>query len=163
MSVGVDDDDTIMATRVIEIGAFLYIQRPTSFEMMRCLWQHVARDNMCAMRVQDRLMAANYVAPHGVEFRDVAHYSEENPSNAVGNNLFMTKEKGKLKRNYYKGRGIEEEHDSETSHGKVKRKICTEWTQDLHERFMNAVRELGEGSMINFTLIMVNLIYIYDH
>lgn len=151
MSVGVDDDDTIMATRVIEFGAFLYIKRPTSFEMMRCLWQHVARDMSCAMREQNQLMAANYVAPRGIEFRDATHYSEENPSNVGGNNLFMMKEKGKVKRNYFKGRGIEEGYDSEnngTSHGKVKRKICTEWTQDLHERFMNAVRELGEGSMI---------------
>ncbi|XP_057786722.1 uncharacterized protein LOC131004129 [Salvia miltiorrhiza] len=146
------DDDTITAMRVIEIGAFLYIKRPTTLEMLRCLWQHVARENARAMRERERLMAANHVTPpRGIEFREMTHHLEENPSSVGPNNLFAiaAREKGKFKKGYYhKGRQVEEEYNSDnnvSAHGKVKRKVCTEWTQELHEKFMDAVEQLGEG------------------
>lgn len=31
---------------------------------------------------------------------------------------------------------------------KLKKKTCTEWTEELHAKFMDAVRQLGEGSNI---------------
>lgn len=148
------DDDTITAMRVIEIGAFLYIKRPTTLEMLRCLWQHVARENARVMRERERLMAAHYVTPpRGIEFRETTRQLNENPNNVGFNNLLVMKEKGKFRKDYNKGRQVEEEYNSDnnmTIHGKVKRKVCTEWTQELHEKFMDAVEQLGEGSKIFF-------------
>ncbi|KAH6790074.1 hypothetical protein C2S51_005080 [Perilla frutescens var. frutescens] len=129
------DDDINMAMKIIEIGAFLYIKRPTTPEMIRCLWQHVARENLRAIKERDRLMAPNYLTPpQGIEY-----YLDENHNN----NLFVMKENEKFKRQH-----VEEEYELDnnmTSHGKVRRKVCTEWTRELHEKFMHAVGQLGEG------------------
>ncbi|KAL1551752.1 hypothetical protein AAHA92_19552 [Salvia divinorum] len=135
------DDDPSTAMAAIENGAFLYIKRPTSPEMLRYLWQHVARETMRVLRERERLMAASFIAPPcGVGFGDV-----ENPNNR------FAMDKGKRKRNdYYDEKYVEKEYDfdnSRRSQGNVKRKMCTEWTKELHEKFMDAIEQLGDGSI----------------
>ncbi|KAH6793263.1 hypothetical protein C2S52_003740 [Perilla frutescens var. hirtella] len=129
------DYDTNMAMKIIEIGALLYIKRPTTPEMLRCLWQHVARENLRVIKERDRLMAVNYLTPpQGIEY-----YLDENPNN----NLFVMKENEKFKKQHVEE--VYELDNNMTSHGKVRRKVCTEWTRELHEKFMDAVGQLGEG------------------
>ncbi|KAG6425813.1 hypothetical protein SASPL_110018 [Salvia splendens] len=134
------DDDLSMAARSIENGAFLYIKRPTSPEMLRYLWQHVARETVHVLRERERLMAASYITPQpGVQFGNM-----ENPNN------FSSMDSGKRKNNdYFNEKYVEEEYkfdNSTMSQRRVKRKMNTEWTQELHEKFMDAVEQLGEGS-----------------
>ncbi|KAG6428843.1 hypothetical protein SASPL_106882 [Salvia splendens] len=91
------EDTTSSATWAIENGALLYIERPTSLDMLRYLWQLVATETMRVLRdVED---------PNDVD------------------NSRINKEK-------------------------VKRKMCTEWTKELHEKFVDAVEQLGDGSKI---------------
>ncbi|KAL0415043.1 UNVERIFIED_CONTAM: Two-component response regulator ORR26 [Sesamum latifolium] len=140
------DDNVFMAMRAIENGAFLFIKKPTSMEVLSGLWQHVIRDKTRAMRERERsCVAANYNV-RGIEFRDVAphHDPEENPNHMYGV-MMNDKGKGKKKINL---RGNYDEYDVDDHmimNNKVKRKVCTEWTQDLHEKFMEAVEQLGEG------------------
>ncbi|XP_057793283.1 two-component response regulator ARR10-like [Salvia miltiorrhiza] len=63
----------------------------------------------------------------------------------------VMREKGKFKT---RSRGRYDDYDGEydsdnnimSQNGNVRRKMCTEWTQELHAKFMNAVEQLGEGS-----------------
>ncbi|KAG6389111.1 hypothetical protein SASPL_150570 [Salvia splendens] len=123
-----NDDDPSMAKIVIENGAFLYIKRPANPEMLRYLWQDVARETMRVMRERERLAASYITPPCGIEFREM-----ENP-----NNLFSM-DKGKRKRNdYYNEKYVENEHsfdDSMMSQGNVKRKMCIHWTDELRWKF----------------------------
>ncbi|KAK6128066.1 hypothetical protein DH2020_038194 [Rehmannia glutinosa] len=146
------DDNTHMAMRALENGAFLYIKKPATMEMMRCLWQHVLREKTRIIRERDMLVAANNHGARGIEFRDVInhHREDQNPSNLES--MIMMKNKGKSKKKV-RGRNEDddEEYDSENhrytinNSSNVKRKMCTEWTHELHAKFMNAVEQLGEG------------------
>ncbi|XP_042049703.1 two-component response regulator ARR14-like [Salvia splendens] len=136
-----NDDNPRMAVSVIENGAFLYIKRPANPELLRYLWKHVARESMRVMRERERLIAASYITPPcGTEFREM-----ENP-----NNLFNM-DKGKRKRNdSYNEKYVENEHNfdnSMMSQGNVKRKMCTHWTKELHEKFEEVCYQLGDGSI----------------
>ncbi|XP_011072587.1 two-component response regulator ARR14-like [Sesamum indicum] len=139
------DDNVFIAMRAIENGAFLFIKKPTSMEVLSGLWQHVIREKTRAMRERERsCVAANYNV-RGIEFREVVHEDpEENPNHMYGV-MMNDKGKGKKKINI---RGNYDEYDLENHimmNNKVKRKVCTEWTQELHEKFMEAVEQLGEG------------------
>ena len=61
-------------------------------------------------------------------------------------------DKGKRKGNdYYNKKYVENDHsfdNSMLSQGNVKRKMCTEWTKELHEKFEEAIYQLGDGSKI---------------
>ncbi|KAL8517846.1 hypothetical protein ACS0TY_009234 [Phlomoides rotata] len=138
------DDNEHMATRAVENGAYLYVKKPVTIELMRCIWQHV-RENI-RVRRERQVAAANYNAARGIEIREV------NPNPNLGQDNMLTNDALNAKKGYnFKGRkdDIVDEYDSDnvTSQGvdKVRRKVCTEWTQDLHEKFMNAVEILGEG------------------
>ncbi|KAL1551753.1 hypothetical protein AAHA92_19553 [Salvia divinorum] len=132
-----NDDDAVVAMWAIQKGAFLYIKRPTSLEMLKYLWQHVAREAMRVLRERERLMVASFITPPCGEM--------ENPSN-----LFAMDE-GKRKRNdYYNENYVENEHsfgNSTMSQGNVKRKMCTEWTAELHKKFEDAIYQLGDGNI----------------
>ncbi|KAL8532955.1 hypothetical protein ACS0TY_009279 [Phlomoides rotata] len=139
------DDNAHMATRAVENGAYLYVKKPVTIELLRCIWQHVMRENI-RVRRERQVATANYNAARGIEIREV------NPNPNLGQDNMLTNDALNAKKGYnFKGRkdDIVDEYDSDnvTSQGgdKVRRKVCTEWTQDLHEKFMNAVEILGEG------------------
>ncbi|XP_047965800.1 putative two-component response regulator-like APRR4 [Salvia hispanica] len=131
-----DDDIMNMGAWAIENGAFLYIKRPTKPEMLRYLWQHVARETRRVLtRESERPMAASYATPQcGVGFGEI-----ENPSN-----LFAI-DKGKNKMNYYYNeKYVEKEYNFDNN---MKRKICIRWTDELHQKFVDAVEQLGKGNI----------------
>ncbi|KAL6539243.1 hypothetical protein OROGR_011892 [Orobanche gracilis] len=154
-----NDDNTYMAMRALESGAFLYIKKPATMEMLKCLWQHVLWEKTRMIRERDILVASNnnLGSKGGVEYINQHHshsHREENPNNLES--MIMMKNNGKSKKNVVRGGrdvdGEEEIHRYANIHratnynsSNVKRKMCTEWTQELHGKFMNAVEELGEG------------------
>ena len=147
-----DDDITSTGAWAIENGAFLYIKRPTNPDMLKYLWQHVARETMRVLRERERPMAASYAtAQCGVGFGEI-----ENPTN-----LFAI-DKGKSKMNYYYNKKyVEKEYnfDNNTmSQGKVKRKMYILWTDELHKKFVDAAEQLGKGSKSFFyTNVVVDI------
>ncbi|XP_047942957.1 two-component response regulator ARR1-like [Salvia hispanica] len=139
-----EDDDAFIAMRALEHGAFLHIKKPMSMEFSRCLWQHVVREKTRMARDRNMFMASNNLGPiQGVEFREAVQLRDENP-----NPNPSMKNKGKYKS---KARGRSDDYGEEYDSGRmghkgnVRRKMCTEWTQELHAKFMNAIEQLGEG------------------
>lgn len=176
------DDNAFMAMRALENGAFLYIKKPATIEILRCLWQHVLREKTRMIRERDMVVAANNNnnnnghVNRGIE---IVHNNnrEENPDyynvGRVSGHV-MKSNKGKCKkkiRGMREGADDDDEGDSDNYRGtmennNVKRKMCTEWTQELHAKFMNAVEQLGEGSMffscINCSYNLLTFLYIFN-
>lgn len=123
------DDNISLAMRAIEKGAFLFIKKPLTLEMLSYIWQHVVQESK-----------GRYVISQGAGLWGMA---DRNPNMNIGEDD--------------KGKRVDEGLDSAynvMSHDGVKRRVCTEWTQELHEKFMHAVERLGEGSKISFYMIL---------
>ncbi|GAA0173729.1 winged helix/forkhead transcription factor [Lithospermum erythrorhizon] len=104
-----------MAKVGIESGAILFLQRPTTLEVLMYLWQLVLSDKR--RRITQLSMNGN--------------------------------ERGK-KRNLKEANIICNEDEVEQiqikpTNNKLKKKECTQWTKELHAKFLEAVNQLGEG------------------
>ncbi|KAL0380568.1 UNVERIFIED_CONTAM: Two-component response regulator ORR26 [Sesamum angustifolium] len=152
------DDNTFMAMRALENGAFLYIKKPATMEMLRCLWQHVLREKTRMIRERDILAGANHGhGPRGLDVKGVTinNRTVENPNDIV-EGLFGMRNKGKAKKKY---RGIrigvdeDEEYDQSQDHmmmaGTImSRERCVRsglWnsTRNLWMLLKNWAREVG--------------------
>ncbi|XP_073145088.1 two-component response regulator ORR26-like [Henckelia pumila] len=162
------DDNAFMAMKALENGAFLFIKKPATLEILRCLWQYVLKEKTRMVREKERLIPENNIAAaagNNYNVRGVEIYNGEDYNNymnhGAGNNsshmMMMNNKLGKVlaKKKLMGQKSAGGWHDdggvygSENNHmlgiNKVRRKVCTEWTQDLHAKFMEAVRQLGEG------------------
>ncbi|XP_075475767.1 two-component response regulator ARR14-like [Primulina tabacum] len=151
------DDNAFMAMKALENGAFLFIKKPATLEILRCLWQYVLKEKTRMVREKERLpeaaaAAGNYKV-RGMEIYNGEDYNGHN-YNYGGNNgnmMMMMNNKGKLgkklmgQKGSWREDGIYGPENHMLGVNKVRRKVCTEWTQDLHAKFMDAVRTLGEG------------------
>ncbi|CAI9757711.1 unnamed protein product [Fraxinus pennsylvanica] len=136
------DDDEFLAMGALKNGAFLSIKKPFTVDMLKCLWQHVLREKMKLYRnkgINMGMDAANHHIVKGFEF--IGRVEE---GNNMQNNNYTRKKKI---RGQNGSTWADEECESEKQiiNNGVKRKVCTEWTQGLHEKFMDAVGQLGEG------------------
>ncbi|KAL1559170.1 two-component response regulator ARR2-like [Salvia divinorum] len=139
-----DDDNTFLWA--LENEAFLCIKKPPSMEFLRCLLQHAMREKPRMIRDQDIIASNNLGSAGGVEFRDVVHHKNLNPD-LNPNPRMMVNKKGNYKS---RCRGRYEDYDEQpdymmSQNGTVRKKMCTEWTRELHDKFENAVVQLGEG------------------
>ncbi|KAI3448813.1 hypothetical protein Pfo_005478 [Paulownia fortunei] len=125
-----DDDDVVLTRRALEDGAFLCIKKPLAMEIAKYLWQHVLREKICSLKENEQL-------------RELMTYNRWH--NGFGEEHLM--------RGY-----IDDDTNSDENYETRKKarclkianqdresKVSTEWTQDLHEKFMDAIRKLGEG------------------
>ncbi|KAL2461810.1 Two-component response regulator ARR2 [Abeliophyllum distichum] len=140
------DDNAFLAMGALENGAFLFIKKPVTMDMLKCLWQHVVREKIRIYKEKERLMGKTSANNNmkGIQFR--GEVEEEN--NIVGcYNKKNNKYKGNKKLQGRKGLMGDEECESERqiNRNKFNRKVCAEWTQELHRKFMDAVGQLGEG------------------
>ncbi|CAA0814595.1 Two-component response regulator ARR2 [Striga hermonthica] len=146
------EDNGFLAMRGIENGAYLYLRKPITKEVAICLWQYVTKEKIRLVREKERALAGPgcNAARGGVEIREPGQPGHGNSGDVAEMN------KGKSKRNARKsGRDGDGDDDEEEDcelfgyrgafSGNVKRKVCTEWTQELHDKFVQAVEELGEG------------------
>ncbi|XP_075473462.1 two-component response regulator ORR26-like [Primulina tabacum] len=133
------DDDTYLAMRALENGAFLFIKKPATMDIIHCLWQHVYREKERNEENVERfqeITASKYSRRSGMD--------DQNPNYNLGG-------KGRDKEKF-KGDEDQRDHrdnynlviDDNSSKG-VKRKVCTDWTEELHAKFVDAVTHLGEG------------------
>ncbi|CAI9757710.1 unnamed protein product [Fraxinus pennsylvanica] len=166
------DDNAFLAMGALEKGAFLFIKKPVTMDMLKCLWQHVVREKIRVYKEKERIIgkaATNNHTFKGIEFR--LEVEEENNFTG-GNNMKNKRYKGKnkicgrevligfnsnMKNNRYKGKNkicgrevligfnkeCESQHQLITS--KAKSKECIEWTEVLHRKFIDALGQLGEG------------------
>ncbi|XP_060175765.1 two-component response regulator-like APRR2 isoform X2 [Lycium barbarum] len=74
---------------------------------------------------------------------------EERSNNIYGaENDVVSNEKSKLwrKRGRNNTKETNEGENQSSVNEIIRRKVCTEWTMDLHTKFMEVVQQLGEGS-----------------
>ncbi|XP_073024715.1 uncharacterized protein [Primulina eburnea] len=137
-----------MAMRALENGAFLFIKKPATLEILRCLWQYVLKDKTRMLREKERFPEAAATGNYSTRGMEIFNGEDYNGHNY--NDSDMMNNKGKLGKKKLLGhKGSWRQDDYSQNHmfenNKVRRKVCTEWTQELHAKFMDAVRQLGEG------------------
>ncbi|XP_073057122.1 two-component response regulator ORR26-like [Primulina eburnea] len=137
MSAG---DDTYLAMRALENGAFLFIKKPAPMEILHCLWQHVYREKERNEENEERfqeITASKYSRRSGMDV--------QNPDYILGGKGGdKEKFKGDEDRRYHRDNYNLVIDDNSSK--RVKRKVCTDWTEELHAKFVDAVTHLGEGS-----------------
>ncbi|KAL6585194.1 hypothetical protein OROMI_004483 [Orobanche minor] len=131
------DENMLMAMRALESGAFLYLRKPATKEMLKCLWQHVAWEKIRMAKERERERERESLLAAGYNNSVRAFEFSENPN-------MMDEKMDKLKKNNYNIVGRKEDYESGNINH-IKRKVCTEWTRELHQKFMDAVQQLGEG------------------
>nr|GMC55409.1 two-component response regulator ARR14-like [Ipomoea batatas] len=149
-----DEENAEVAVRLIEHGAFALLQKPTCQETLKNLWQHVVRERsmlrakqMIFMEKTNRELAVinNAVINNGV----VGGGSDRGKGvmRVEENENYQMSYRGKGKRSREQSLSEATRMTTTMSQGmsRVKRKTCTEWTVDLHEKFMSAVHQLGDG------------------
>ncbi|KAH0711962.1 hypothetical protein KY289_007921 [Solanum tuberosum] len=113
-----DEFDGLVAKKTLEKGAYLYLKKPFDENLVKYLWQFVLRKRIEKEKAKE-----------GSEIhRDQMKIADISDNDMVGEN---EEQFGKKK----------DVSNSEV----VRRKDYTEWTDDLHSKFMEAVKQLGEG------------------
>ncbi|KAL7126232.1 hypothetical protein ABFS83_14G172100 [Erythranthe nasuta] len=114
-----NDDDPVIITRAIEQGAFLCIKKPVTMQIAGYLWQHVLSEKVSRLKENER------VGDFIIEFGNQLDNAQESKKNNVIN--FVN--------------GSTSQNDSVL----VKKKVWAEWSDELHQKFMVAAIELGDG------------------
>ncbi|KAK6143210.1 hypothetical protein DH2020_023558 [Rehmannia glutinosa] len=128
-----NDDDAVTIMRAIQHGVFLCIKKPVTMQILGYLWQHVVWERAGGFKQTEKsrmIIAYNTLQKESGEEYFIEGYNQNNNHNAEAHH------KSKKKVN------------SETSqHDNVmfNKKVWTQWTEELHQKFMNAVKQLGEG------------------
>ncbi|KAK2999352.1 hypothetical protein RJ639_024545 [Escallonia herrerae] len=148
MSAKVDDR---MISRAIESGAFRTMEKPVTEEALKYLWQHVMREMM--MRKNDKFgdgdarlaEISTVLESHKLNDQSKGKQLEDDKGSEANNKANNGASTRKLRcrkscKKDEKSRSINNDKG-----GRLKRKACTEWTDELHSKFMVAVRQLGEG------------------
>ncbi|KAL6493249.1 hypothetical protein OROGR_033008 [Orobanche gracilis] len=111
-----NDDDAMTTVRALEQGAFLCIKKPVKMQIMEHLWEHVVREKANTFQHNEEF---------GEEVDKPTKYH-----NAWERSKTMKKFNLKISKN---------------ENVTFKRKVWTRWTKELHDKFMDAVAQLGEG------------------
>ncbi|KAI3745991.1 hypothetical protein L6452_08406 [Arctium lappa] len=134
MVMSEEDNDTIVL-EALKNGAFLVLKRPLTIHTVLRIRQHIIKDRF---RKHDECENKNLTKKAAIEEESIQD-----------NRSFGSKRKyrGKPMKHVVRSNldnnlvyQLSEEDDDRT-----KKKICVEWTQELHDKFLNAIIQLGEG------------------
>ncbi|PWA69695.1 two-component response regulator ORR26 [Artemisia annua] len=133
-----DDDEFIISA--IKSGAFLVMKKPLTMEAVSHIRQNVIRERI------------RKCENHRSKNRNLKVESQEIGTSENGNLGRKRKDRGESSKqatssNYESNLVF---HWSENDGVRtMKKKTCVEWTAELHTKFINAVIQLGEGSIIS--------------
>ncbi|KZV47290.1 hypothetical protein F511_07713 [Dorcoceras hygrometricum] len=133
-----DNEDAATMAKGLEEGAFLCVTKPITMDTVKYLWQHVLREKIWKLKAHRR-------------YGRTAIY--DNGFGEEGSEVYMAFENDEEKyhlKGYARGERIRNEDEvsdieDDMNPGFMKRKVWTEWTEELHEKFVDAVMQLGEG------------------
>ncbi|CAA3000395.1 two-component response regulator ARR14-like [Olea europaea subsp. europaea] len=117
-----DYDDNMVARSALEQGAFLFLPKPIKMEDVKYLWQHLWREKTRKIKEKEQIGEVPVFNRMSNGFGAEGQIPLENITNDdddVAENGSKSRKKG--------------------------RKVRTEWTQELHDKFVDAIIELGEG------------------
>lgn len=125
------------------------LKKPVSIEFVKYhLWQHVLKHRIKITTNGAKIINnAERNGKNGSMSKESFSSSDDDDQNQNGLNI-KNKNKNKNRKGKKRYRDGSEMNSNDTkSSGHVKKKACTEWTRELHAKFMDAVTKLGEGSM----------------
>ncbi|XP_011091823.1 two-component response regulator ARR14-like isoform X2 [Sesamum indicum] len=137
-----DEDDIVLTKRALEGGAFLCIKKPLTIETAKYLWQHVLREKVRKVKENERFK--EFVMHNKLH----DEFGEEDPMRGYINDYMNSDENYVSNKKVRYTKIANEDEETSPQHrdvAKFRKKVWTEWTQELHEKFMDAVRMLGEG------------------
>ncbi|KAK4415152.1 Two-component response regulator ARR14 [Sesamum alatum] len=140
-----DKANATLVKCAIEDGAFLFMEKPIVVDELKYLWQHVLREK--ARRNQEkRFGEGSSDHNHNENYYQFGRQNMEDEN--TNDDMGMNRNSSKNKLTYQKGR-VERidfgSSDNNVLNQYVKPKTCTEWTPELHEKFIAAVTKLGDG------------------
>ncbi|KAL6520718.1 hypothetical protein OROMI_032278 [Orobanche minor] len=124
----------------IEDGAFLFMQKPTASDELKYLWQHALRET--TRRSKENLGGENVEVDKMIE--SVTMMNRDLSMNKVTSD----RKGGREIISFSSDDNNNNNNDDNVLAGQctsMKPKMCTEWTRELHEKFMAAVKQLGDG------------------
>ncbi|KAL6523409.1 hypothetical protein OROGR_017012 [Orobanche gracilis] len=127
----------------IEDGAFLFMQKPTASDELKYLWQHALRETTRRSKEKGK--------PCGEKSgREDVEVDKMIESVTMNRDLLMNKVNDRRGRREIISFSSDDNNndDDNVPAGQctsMKPKMCTEWTRELHEKFMAAVKQLGDG------------------
>ncbi|KAK2984966.1 hypothetical protein RJ640_003700 [Escallonia rubra] len=143
------NEDDMMIKRAIEIGAFLMIEKPVTKEALKYLWQDVMWQRTIRKDIKygekDKRLSQMSIMDENLKRDDE---SNGKPSKEDKGSETSDKHNHGASTKTFKSRKSSRKDDQGNNNnngGRVKRKVCTEWTDELHSKFMDAVGQLGEG------------------
>ncbi|KAK3028047.1 hypothetical protein RJ639_038620 [Escallonia herrerae] len=142
------NEDDMMIKRAIEIGAFLMIEKPVTKEVLKYLWQDVMWQRTIRKDIKygekDKRLSQMSIMDENLKRDDE---SNGKPSKEDKGSETSDKHNHGTSTKTIKSRKSARKDDQGNNNngGRVKRKVCTEWTDELHSKFMDAVGQLGEG------------------
>ncbi|KAI3797488.1 hypothetical protein L1987_32745 [Smallanthus sonchifolius] len=118
---------------VFKSGAFLVVKRPLTVEAVRHIRQDVIRKRMHA---HEQCENKNVVIKNATQDIEI----QESRSSGC-------RKKGRRvqRKRVIQSSDDDDDDDDYNDDSSMKKKICVEWTDELHEKFVNAIRQLGEG------------------
>lgn len=132
MKVMSAERDDMVLRRALENGAYMVLEKPFFVETIKYLWQHVMREKI-----------SNEASKDSDESVESEGSKGKSPQDDIENKIRNRK---KTARDRRKGKN-KEGFDQFDNNSRVKKRTCTEWTEELHQKFVDAVLMLGEGSM----------------
>ncbi|XP_060175172.1 two-component response regulator ORR21-like [Lycium barbarum] len=146
-----DEHDESLAKKALEDGAYLYLKKPLDEEIVQYLWQFALRENIKREKAGERLEENEDQMSVGDADDTGNNNILVDEGQAAEKNIRNTEEQSnKYKLRIKRGRKSSKEINEGKSHRSainktVRRKVCTEWTVDLHAKFMDAMQQLGDG------------------
>lgn len=148
------DEDTMLAKIALENGACFFLEKPIGSNVLKSLWQHVIKERLYKAKMYGK---KENLHQHEMSNQNGIRIWNSEESNLEGKNDSDTSSKkakdgGKKKARYIGIGAIADDEAGESDKGSRKsaKKFCTEWTDELHRKFMAAVDHLGEGSKYIF-------------
>ncbi|KAL0375523.1 UNVERIFIED_CONTAM: Two-component response regulator ORR26 [Sesamum calycinum] len=138
----VHEDDVMLTKRALEGGAFLCIKKPLTMETVKYLWQHVLREKVSKLRENERFK--EFVMHNKLH----DGFGEEDPMRGYISDYTNPNKNYISNKKVRYVKIVDDDEEANRQHhdvAKFRKKVWTEWTQELHEKFMDAVRKLGEG------------------
>ncbi|KAK6156664.1 hypothetical protein DH2020_010912 [Rehmannia glutinosa] len=131
----------------IEDGAFLFMEKPTAPHELKYLWQHILREITRKKKEKGKCVETSTKNKHNRNFYPSRGENMEGDKTTEG--VTVNRYVSTNKVTCQKGRReiINFSAENNVPSQCMRPKMCTEWTPELHEKFMAAVKQLGDGSL----------------
>ncbi|CAH1435586.1 unnamed protein product [Lactuca virosa] len=142
-----EQEDDVFLFEALKNGAFLVLKRPLTIDAVRHMRQHIIRERMnkhekCKKKNMV-VKATTQATPIQENIRSGRKRKETcGPMKQVINKI-------NLDNNNILYQSSEEEEDDDDDNDvdddSTQKRVCLEWTPELHKKFLDAISELGEG------------------